>query len=488
MAKTFTVTMLLSAFLLFLVEPMFARMMLPLLGGSPAVWNTAVVFYQTSLLAGYIYAHGATRALGARRQAGLHLGLLLLPLLVLPIAIPAGQTPPTANDPIPWILLLMLTRVGLPFIILSASSPLLQKWFADTCHPAAADPYFLYAASNAGSMAGLLAYPFLFEPILRLQEQSWLWTAGYGLLVVLMAICAVTLWRSRRPAGLRGPQRAEMPATDPRGATAGERPSWRRRARWVILAFVPSSLMLSVTTFLSTDIPSLPLLWVIPLALYLLSFILVFARTQVISQSALRKLLPVLLVPQAITMALPSLWPIWLLIPLHLAVFLAIALLCHGAIAADRPSAAHLTDFYLWLSVGGALGGMFNGLLAPVLFTTVLEYPLGLILAAWLVMPRLEPSARPGARLVEGRPTRRRWNPRRSRGLARRGAARTRGRSGDRSADRAAGRAGSANRTPAHGARLADGAGVHDLFCLRGQPRQRRVCRAQLFRREPGAR
>src|SRR5881628_3236919 len=225
----YATTIFLTASLLFVVQPMFAKMVLPLLGGSPAVWNTCLVFYQAALLAGYLYAHATTSWLGARRQALLHVGLVFLPLLFLPIAIPSGWTPPAAANPIPWLLALLGVSVGLPFFVVSTSSPLLQKWFAGTAHPSAADPYFLYAASNLGSMLGLLAYPALLEPHLRLAEQSRLWAGGYLLLLALTVACAALLWRS--PA-------SGLAAADPSGARSTG-PSACRRLRWVLLAFVP---------------------------------------------------------------------------------------------------------------------------------------------------------------------------------------------------------------------------------------------------------
>ncbi len=413
----YTVTMFLSALLLFMVQPMFAKMALPLLGGSPAVWNTAMVFYQAMLLGGYIYAHVATRWLGARRQAALHLLVLLLPLLVLPIGIPSGWLPPTQTNPAPWLLALLFVAVGLPFFVVSASSPMLQTWFASTRHRAAADPYFLYAASNIGSMLALLLYPTLIEPTLGLRLQSWIWAAGYLALALMIALCAVALWRT--PAGAAAALRApvagsERPEHQPRIREGTRRDAnkppifasrrvtsrigsseveyltdalgvWRR-LRWVALAFVPSSLMLSVTTYLSTNIAPIPLLWVIPLAIYLLTFILVFMRKPLLPHVVMRRALPMLLLVLLITLVAQATEPIGLLIIVHLATFFVAAMVCHGAIARDRPAATHLTEFYLWMSVGGVLGGLFNALLAPLLFTTVLEYPLVLVLAC-LVQP-----------------------------------------------------------------------------------------------------
>ena len=380
----YALAIFMSALLLFIVEPLFARMILPLLGGSPSVWNTAVVFYQAMLLFGYIYAHAATRWLGVRRQAALHIVLLLLPLLVLPIGIPAGWIPPTQTNPAAWLLALLLVAVGLPFFVVSASSPLLQTWFASTRHRAAADPYFLYAASNVGSMLALLAYPLLIEPSLGLREQSWIWTGGYVLLAVLLGACALLVRR--------------VPAADSAqpaiaALVAGARLSLRRRMRWALLAFVPSSLMLSVTTYLSTSIAPIPLLWIIPLALYLLTFILVFMGRPILPHTLMLRALPIVILPLIVTLAAQATQPISLLIGLHLVVFFVAAMVCHGAIARDRPAPAHLTEFYLWMSVGGVLGGLFNALLAPLLFTTVVEYPLVLVLACLL----LESDAQAGA-------------------------------------------------------------------------------------------
>ncbi len=373
MLVLYTVTIFLSAALLFVVQPMFARMVLPLLGGSPAVWNTAMVFYQAALLGGYAYAHASTARLGVRRQAVWHLLVLLLPLSILPIAIHAGWTPPADRNPIPWLLALMTVTIGLPFFAVSTGSPVLQKWFAATRHRQAADPYFLYAASNVGSMLALLSYPILVEPHLRLAQQSRAWAWGYGALVVLTAACAVKMWRSSASVAFSSP--VTPPSPPP------EKISPRRRARWVLLSFVPSSLLLSVTTYLSTEIAAVPLMWVIPLAIYLLTFILVFARHPILSHNLLRRALPILIVPLVMVINMQASEPIGGMMLLHLAVFFVAAMLCHGRLAADRPAAAHLTEFYLWMSVGGVLGGIFNALVAPLLFNSVIEYPVTLVLA-----------------------------------------------------------------------------------------------------------
>lgn len=380
MLLVYALTIGVSATLLFLVQPMFARMILPLLGGTPSVWNTAMLFYQAMLLLGYIYAHVTSRWLGLRRQAILHIILLLVPLVVLPITLPVGWTPPVTSNPIPWLLLLLFVAVGLPFFVISATSPLLQKWFAASGHPSAADPYFLYAASNLGSMLALISYPAIVEPTLRLNEQSRLWALGYGLLVVLIAVCAVLVWRSIP--WTVAPVRQERVGPELRNSPLTR----SRRLRWIVLSLVPSGLMLNVTTYLSTDIAAIPLLWVVPLALYLLTFILVFSGKPILPHRLMVRAMPIVLLPLLITIMARATQPIALLIPLHLLAFFVVAMVCHGELAKDRPSTQYLTEFYLWMSFGGVLGGIFNALLAPLIFTTVLEYPLTLVLAC-LIMP-----------------------------------------------------------------------------------------------------
>jgi hypothetical protein len=382
----YAAAILVAAFLLFMLEPMFAKMALPFFGGSAAVWNTAVMFYQLALLTGYVYAHYVTSRLPSGFQVGLHLSLVLLVFLALPIIASPAWAPPDNRNPALWLLLLMLLRIGLPFVMLSATSPLFQRWFAGTSHPAAGDPYFLYAASNGGSLLGLLSYPLLIEATIPLHGQSLLWTAGYAIFVVLALVTAVVTIRRQSPLeavshAFGAP--AYRPAEDGIGV-------WRC-LRWVFLAFLPSSLMLSVTTYLSMEIAPFPLLWVLPLALYLLTFILAFAGKRVVPWPLLARALPIVLVLVVVTFPLALLLPIWLTVGLNLIAFFVIALAFHTALADDRPPARRLTSFYLWLAIGGAIGGIFNALLAPLLFRSVAEYWLGLILAGLLVR-------RPGGR------------------------------------------------------------------------------------------
>ncbi|MBM4285084.1 MAG: hypothetical protein FJ128_07525 [Deltaproteobacteria bacterium] len=377
MLLLFALALFLSATLLFMVQPLVSKMFLPLLGGSPAVWNTCMVFFQAVLLAGYAYSHLTPRWLGVRRQAVAHLGLLLLIALTLPLALPSGQHPPTAGNPIPWLLLMLALAVGLPFFILSTTAPLLQKWFAHTTHTHAGDPYFLYGASNLGSMTALAGYLVLVEPYLPLGSQARFWSAGYGALAVLVFGCAVLLWRSPASSPAAAATTSPITGADPAPPTLG------RRLYWVLLALVPSSLMLGVTNHITTDIAAVPLLWVIPMALYLLTFVLVFARRPLLPHRLMvgGETFAVLLV--AIFFAVPT-RGVWLLFPLHLAAFFLMAMVCHGELMKSRPDPAHLTEFYLWLSVGGVLGGIFNALVAPVAFSSLVEYPLAIVMACLL--------------------------------------------------------------------------------------------------------
>lgn len=387
----FGAAILVSSWLLFLVQPMFAKMVLPRLGGTPAVWNTCVVFFQATLLAGYLYAHLTTRWLGVRRQALVHLAVLALPLLALPIAVTG--TPPADGTPVWWLVGVLGLSVGLPFFVVSTTSPLLQRWFSTMPHRAAKDPYFLYSSSNFASLLALVSYPAIIEPSLRLADQSRMWTWAYVVFVALVAACAVSLrsWGRRTLGADEAASSASAAAPDP-AAAAVLAPTWGVRLRWLAFSFVPSSLMLGVTTHISTDIAAVPLLWVLPLALYLATFMLVFARRPLVPVRGLARLLPFAVIATVISMMFPS--RPWWLIFLHLTTFFLAALACHYRLAATRPAPQHLTAFYLWMSVGGVLGGLFNTLAAPLLFIGILEYPLALAAAAAL---RPSPAYRRGA-------------------------------------------------------------------------------------------
>jgi SAM-dependent methyltransferase len=379
----FSVTVFLSAGLLFVVQPMVGKMLLPLVGGVPTVWNTCMVFFQAALLAGYGFTHAVTTRLAWWRQVACHLALALVALAVLPIRFrpdPLG-TLSVADDPIPWLLLRLAAAVGLPLVVLSATTPTLQRWFARTSHPAARDPYFLYAASNLGSLVALLSYPLLIESHMSLGLQSRAWAGGYLGLVALVAACGLASARAAAASTvLPGP----APAPEREGLDQAERIATPRRVRWVALALVPSSYLLGVTTFLSTDIAAVPLLWVVPLALYLLSFVLVFAPKPLVPHRLVARALPALVLVVVLVDLSGMTLPLWLLIPLHLTAFFVAAVSCHGELALDRPSPSRLTEYYLVIALGGALGGVLNAILAPVLFDRIVEYPLAMVLSCLL--------------------------------------------------------------------------------------------------------
>jgi hypothetical protein len=364
---------------------MIAKMLLPLLGGTPAVWNTCMLFFQAVLLCGYAYALLVSRW-SLKRQLIAQLAILCLAFVSLPIGISSSwsNSVPPSEDPSLWLLLCLAVSVGLPFFIVSSNSPLLQKWFSRTATESARDPYFLYSASNAGSLLALLAYPALMEPFFTLRAQGRLWTAVYAGLVLLIAIHAIMLWRSRDQA----PEPVQIEET------TVEKPSLNRRLRWLLLAFAPSSLMLGVTNYITTDIASVPLLWIIPLALYLLTMVFAFARKPLFSPRLADLIVPgatvvLLLLYFADTSGRGS----RMLMLLNLAYFFFAALMCHGQLAADRPGTRYLAQFYVWLSLGGVLGGIFNALVAPMLFRSVVEYPLAILLSC-LLLPNKE--ATPG--------------------------------------------------------------------------------------------
>ncbi len=372
----FSATLFLSALLLFSVQPIFAKMLLPLVGGAPAVWNTAMLFYQAALLAGYAYAHWASRSLPPKVHLASHLILLALPFIFLPFGIASDSAPVGSQSPVPWMLSTMLVGIGLPFFVVSSTGPLLQRWFSRTGDAAAADPYFLYAASNLGSMLGLLGYPFLVEPSIRLSDQSKYWAFGYIGLVLCILGCGLAL---RKSSWLAGSSAVESAAE-----AEGEPPTWPRKLRWIALAFVPSSLMLGVTQFITTDVAAVPLLWVVPLALYLLTFTIVFAKRPLIPHVASLVLMPVTVAGLAAIIILEIQKPTLAIVGAHLVAFFFVAMVCHGEMAKDRPPVRFLTEFYLWMSIGGVLGGFFNAIVAPVVFPLVLEYPLALALAGCL--------------------------------------------------------------------------------------------------------
>jgi hypothetical protein len=388
----YSVTLFVSAILLFSIQPLFAKMVLPLLGGAPAVWNTCMVFFQIVLLGGYAYSHLIARRLSPTVQMVLHLAFMLGGSLALPLTLRAAGAPPASDNPIPWLLTALTLSLGLPFFVVSATAPLLQRWFSLTQHRLAHDPYFLYAASNAGSLVALVGYPAVIEPQLYLSTQRTLWTGGYALLLALIVVCALAARRHR----------AIAPSASLEAAGSTDRPAplgLRDQGRWIALAAVPSSLMLGVTTHLTSDISPIPLLWVVPLALYVTSFIFVFARRPPLPHWLAVRAMPIVLLPLVVVVLKGGTDPLWLIVSLHLLGFFVIAMVCHGELARSRPSTHHLTEFYLWISVGGAVGGMLTAIVAPLVFPTLLEYRIALVLSC-LLAPTLA-TERPSARWLD---------------------------------------------------------------------------------------
>jgi len=361
----FVLTIVVGSFLLFLTQPMIARMALPRVGGAPSVWNSAMLVYQALLLGGYFYAHRVGQ-LRPRTQTYIHIGLFALAAIWLPIGLRPDPLPLDANVFL-WVPWLLVTSMGPLFFIVSAQAPLMQRWYA--LETSRGEPYALYAASNLGSFAGLISYPLLVEPLFPLRQQSYLWTAGYALLVLLVAICAFTL-----------PSKTATPTID----KAADRPPMRRVLHWIVLAAVPSGLMLSTTTHLTTDIVAMPLLWVLPLGLYLLSFVLAFAdrRGPVIFISRLAPL--VLLIGGGIAIVGGSQNP-FLSAGVELGLLFVAATTLHGEMYRLRPPASQSTHFYLAMSIGGMIGGVFCAIIAPVIFDWTYEHPILILAAAWLI-------------------------------------------------------------------------------------------------------
>ncbi|CAN5143221.1 fused MFS/spermidine synthase [soil metagenome] len=373
----YTAAIFTSALLLFSVQPLFTKMVLPRLGGSPAVWSVAMVFFQSLLLGGYAYAHYLMQIRNRIWPVAIHLVLLVVALLTLPLSIASGWGEPPMSGYAFWLLGLFAVSIGLPFFALAANNPLLQAWFVRTGHPNGPDPYFLYASSNIGSFLALLSYPVLLEPMFSLRTQNLIWTCGYGLLIVLIAACGMLLLKS--PAFVMttpGAEQADAPA-----------PSWALRARWIFLAAVPSGLLIAVTAHISTDVAAAPLLWVLPLSLYLLTWVLVFQSRPLLPHWLILLAQPLAIAGVIVLLAIGGEQNLLLTLGGHLLCFFIIAMACHGELARARPAANWLTGYYVALSFGGMVGGLFAGLIAPFTFSWIAEYPI-LVALAVLCRPR----------------------------------------------------------------------------------------------------
>jgi hypothetical protein len=361
----------LSATLLFLVEPMFTKMVLPRLGGSPSVWSVAMVFFQGMLLAGYAYAHLLARYTSLRVSIFVHVALMVAAAVTLPFALGPGR-PPASGETV-WLIGVFVASIGLPFFALAANGPLLQAWFAQSDHPAANDPYFLYAASNVGSFLALLSYPALIEPFIPLSSQSQLWSIAFYVLIALI-IAGGALLR-RVPTQVKENVKAEAVETE-------RAPTWRDGLVWCALAAVPSGLLIAVTAHISTDVAAIPLLWVLPLSLYLLTLVIVFQRRPFIPHQLAVYVQPLFILGLVFVLIFDPLKTIIGMIAVHCGTFFVNALVCHGELARRRPAARYLTIFYLWMATGGMIGGIAAGLVAPYVFSWIAEYPILIVLAA----------------------------------------------------------------------------------------------------------
>lgn len=396
-AVLFACTSLLGAALLFMVQPLAAKLLLPSFGGSATVWSTSSLFFQVLLLLGYVYAHISTKRLGAWWQPRAHVVFLLLPLLVLPVALPLDAAPSADASPTFWLLRTLTLMIGVPFLVLSATGPLIQRWYAWSRGPRAEDPYFLFAGSNLGSFLGLLSYPFLIEPTMSLTQQRWGWSIGLCVFLALMGACALAVRAPRTHPVLRT------------SFVSVQAPGRRLLMLWGALAFLPSSLMLAVTAHISTDVAPIPLVWVLPLSVYLASFVAAFARRTRQPPVLMTRAAVASTVLSGILLLTGPALPIWLVVTVDLITVALVSYAAHARLAATRPDAEHLTGFYLVISVGGALGGLVNGIVAPILFNRVWEYGLSLaavpLLMIGLVAQRSTWFARryhPAFRLVGG--------------------------------------------------------------------------------------
>ncbi len=367
MGWLFGIATLTASALLFAVEPMIGKMLLPYFGGTPGVWNTCMLFFQAMLLAGYGYAHLTTTRLGFRGQVALHGTLAAFALLVLPITFPVDRLPSDfgALGPAPRLFGLLVASAGAPFFLIAATAPLLQRWFAFSDDRRAGDPYFLYAASNTGNLVALAAYPLLIEPLSTLGRQNLVWAWGFAASAVLTIACAVVV-------GARG-SRIEIAPVEKADPIV-----WSTWLDWIVPAALPSSWLLAVTTYATTDLASMPLLWTIPLGIYLATYVLAFGVSGTWWRRTAEAVFPWLAAVLALVLSAGFVHAFW--IPLHALAFFCGALLCHQRLAASRPAAGRLTLFYLAIALGGVLGSLFNAMIAPLLFDRMIEYPLAVFL------------------------------------------------------------------------------------------------------------
>jgi hypothetical protein len=364
-------TIVLSSFLYFLIQTLAAKALLPIFGGVPSVWNICLIFFQGMLLLGYFYSFLTTRFFSARLQRVIHFSLILCSMIMIPILWtdirPQATIPPALN-----VLWLLTIKLGIPIFIVSTTAPLVQYWFGQTRDPQAKDPYFLYSASNIGSLFALLGFPLLFEPFVGLQTLSLAWSFIY---IAFTLLLLTTAWQLR-PRNSLAP---EIIAKSHNSIT------WQRRVQWLLLSFAPSTLLMASTQYITTEIVSTPMLWILPLTLYLLTFIIAFARKPIISHQWMVREQAVFLIFLLVSLSkdiftLPS----GLLLLFHMVGFFALVMVCLGELVGKRPDKSYLTEFYLWIALGGFLGGIFNGIIAPLIFNGIYEYYIAICLCVAL--------------------------------------------------------------------------------------------------------
>lgn len=375
----FATTVFLSAFLLFQIQPLIAKMILPWFGGSSSVWSTCMVFFQLELLLGYAYVHWSHVKLSPRSQVIVHAILLLLSLAMLPVAANPMWRTVSESYPVLSVLAVLVMAVGAPYLMLSTTGPLMQAWYVRSLPPAttSAHPYRLYALSNLASMLALLSYPILVEPVLPVGPQAAMWSAGYALFVVSCLVTARLVWKR---IGSAPPAVAATTAETSRAKA----PGWRELVLWMGLAAAASILLLSLTRHMTQDVAPVPFLWVVPLSIYLLSFILCFDAPRYYVRPAFLLALPLALL--AMDAVLDGGQSVTLMVVMICASLFVFCMVCHGELVRRKPDTSHLTLFYLMLSVGGALGGVLVGLVAPAMFTAYFELPIGLFLCAAMVV------------------------------------------------------------------------------------------------------
>ncbi len=389
---TFGVTILLSAFLLFQMQPMVSKAILPWFGGAPAVWTTCMLFFQTLLFGGYLYAHLLQRWLAPRHQVAVHLALVAVALAVLPVIPGADWRPGATVDPTLQILLLLSATVGLPYFVLAATSPLVQAWFSGACP--GRSPYRLYALSNAGSLAALLSYPFFFEPMFDLSIQSATWSGAFVLYAALCAALLACVWQLRSDTATGSPGNATN-AVGQAAPALDHRPGWSDRLRWLALPACASLMLLAATNHVCQDVAVVPFLWVMPLSLYLLSFIICFDHARWYVRPLWAALAVLALGGAAVNDYLRVDWDslgLMAELQLYFAALFFACMVCHGELVRLKPAPRYLTEFYLFISAGGALGGAFVAVVAPLTFSTYLEWPIGVAVTFVLSVGLLIPS------------------------------------------------------------------------------------------------